>query len=149
MNKLMIAFIVLVVGINNVSANEWDSLKSKPVNQYQLAQLYLTLGTTIMTLEQKGREVPNTNFRLYSFSVIESDGKLGMKMSLVGRSKDLDAKLCSGLVDRLQKNLLSSIGGLETIIPFLKASEVDSLKNDFLIEVQFISKENKELTIQC
>jgi len=147
MKKVVLPLIALFLAVPS-QAGILDTLKKKPATQYELGKFKLELAAFMLTQEHKSKKIPNTNFKIRSFRIDESDGKLYFVVSSIGKAKDMNQATC-----RDYNEIISSNKAFGKVITGtwdgLSVSEKEQLSKEVIISTELVSKENAQFKISC
>ena len=117
MRKIVLFSIALFLA-SGIEAGTIDTLKSTPVNSYELGVFKLQFVAYKMEAVLKGERVTDTDFRYYRVSAVDTDGKLELRISLAGRARYMSDEQCQ-IINKAQVEMWQPITIARQIWPNL------------------------------
>jgi len=145
MKKIVLALLFPVL---SVSAGTLDVLKNTPASKYEVGKIQLELMSYILNEKLNGERVKGTDFKFNKFGVDEESDKLFLRMSLIGKAKDLTAETCEKMSE-LTNSILPKDKLMKDIWAGLSENEYASLSKQFSLKTELVSKENESFKIDC
>jgi hypothetical protein len=145
MKKIVLALLLPVLSVN---AGTLDVLKNTPASKYEVGKIQLELMTYMFNEKLTDERVKGTDFKFNKFVVEEESDKLFIKMSLVGRARDLTSETCEK-ISELTNSILPKDKLMKDIWTELSKKEYESLSKQFLLKTELVSKENESFKVDC
>jgi hypothetical protein len=154
MGKLFL-FTVYILISSIAGAGVLNDLKSVPATKYDIGKLRLEHGADVLTRRLKGQKIRlkghdalGSSFDISSVIVQEFDGKLALAIRVVGKAKEMNELFCQDFVGRLKKGINFDAMAKE-IWDGLSDEQYAALKEEFMLKVILVSKENDAFRVSC
>ena len=129
------------------SASIWDELKNTPANQYDVGRIFIEIAAIELDKRLENERIDGTKYKVSEISSI-SQNELGLKFSLKARGKHINPQDCSRFAYSLQQNFVTE-GLIDETWTTLSTNLKNKLKQNFVVEVELINKDNDAVITTC
>ena len=129
------------------SANVWEEIKSMPATQYDVGRIFIEVSALEIEKRLQNERLEDTKYKLETVNSVTKN-ELGFKFSLRAKGKYIAQNDCSKFANAFQQNLINK-GLVDGFWPSLNANLKNKLKQNLVVEVELINKDNGSIMTTC